>query len=30
VVTDDNGRRLLRGNALYGDLEQLLSDIAGA
>ena len=30
VVTDDNGRRLLRGNALYGDFEQLLSEIAGA
>lgn len=30
VVTDAHGRRLLRGNALYGDVDQLLGDIAGA
>ncbi|MES2360244.1 MAG: DsbA family protein [Pseudomonadota bacterium] len=28
VVTDGNGRRLLRGNALYGSFDSLLSHIA--
>ena len=30
VVTDENGSRLLRGNALYGSFEVLLSHIAAA
>ena len=30
VLTDDNGSRLLRGNALYGSFEVLLSHIAAA
>lgn len=30
VVTDDNGSRLLRGNALYGSFDSLLSHIATA
>jgi putative protein-disulfide isomerase len=30
VVTDDNGSRLLRGNALYGSFDSLLSQIATA
>ena len=28
IVTDDKGRRLLRGNALYGNFDSLLSHIA--
>jgi putative protein-disulfide isomerase len=28
IVTDDNGSRLLRGNALYGSFDSLLSHIA--
>jgi len=30
IVTDDNGSRLLRGNALYGSFDLLLSHIAAA
>jgi putative protein-disulfide isomerase len=30
IVTDDNGSRLLRGNALYGSFDSLLSHIAAA
>ncbi|MDR7308848.1 DsbA family protein [Rhodoferax saidenbachensis] len=30
VVTDNNGSRLLRGNALYGSVDSLLSHIAAA
>jgi len=30
VITDDNGSRLLRGNALYGSLDHLLHQIASA
>ena len=30
LVTDDNGSRLLRGNALYGSFDVLLSHIAAA
>ena len=30
VVTDENGSRLLRGNALYGSFDVLLSHIAAA
>lgn len=30
VVTDDNGSRLLRGNALYGSFDSLLSHIPAA
>ena len=30
IVTDDQGSRLLRGNALYGRLDSLLADIAAA
>ncbi|MBS7776975.1 DsbA family protein [Acidovorax sp. CCYZU-2555] len=30
IFTDDQGSRLLRGNALYGSLDSLLADIAAA
>lgn len=30
IVTDDNGSRLLRGNALYGSFDSLLSHIVAA
>lgn len=30
IVTDDNGSRLLRGNALYGSFDSLLNQIASA
>ena len=30
IVTDDNGSRLLRGNALYGSFDSLLGHIASA
>ena len=30
VITDDQGSRLLRGNALYGSFDSMLSQIASA